>query len=281
MRYSKYIHILFISLSVFLFSCTEPININLDSSTVRLVVEGYFTTDTISHKVRLSLTSDYFYDQAPQSVTGAKLDISDGKNIFNLTEVSPGLYQTDPSVHGTAGNTYTLDIKLKSQIGGYSEYTATSKLNPVAKLDSIHLVYHADWSTEGMWELKCFVQDPPTTDYYRFLISRNDTMITDTLKEWFVTDDRFFNGFYVNGATVGYFDQRIKEQRLISGDTVLLEMNNIGEDYANFLWEAQAEIRGSYPLFSGPPANVKGNINNGAIGFFAAYACSRASARVK
>jgi len=276
MKYSKNIFFLFILLLVPLCSCTERIDISLDESAVRLVVEGYLTTDTMSHKVLLSSTSGYFYNQSPQSVSGATVTISDGVNVYNLKEVATGVYLTSPSVHGIEGNTYTLEIKLKSQIGGYSEYSASSMLNPVARLDSINLLFHPDWSSDGIWEVKCFVQDPVTIDFYRFLISKNDTMITDTLDEWLVTDDRFFNGYYVNGATVGYLDQRIKEERLIMGDTMLLEMNNIGEEYANFLWESQSEIRGSYPLFSGPPSNVKGNINNGAIGFFAAYAFSRA-----
>jgi hypothetical protein len=277
MKHLKNIVFLFIFFQVLLFSCTEPIDINLDSSTIRLVVEGSITTDTMSHKVNLSMTSSYFYNQAPESVTGATLTISDGENIISLTETAPGVYQTAPNVHGTEGKTYTLNINLNSQVGGYTEYTASSKLYPVAKLDSINLLYHPDWSEEGMWEVKCFVQDPPTVDFYRFLLSRNDTMITDTLNEWFVTDDRFFNGYYVNGATISYLDQSIKEEKLYPGDTILLEMNNTGEEYANFLWESQSELIGSYPLFSGPPANVKGNISNGAIGFFSAYACSRAS----
>ena len=276
MKHSNNIVFLFILLLVPLYSCTERIDISLDDSAVRLVVEGSITTDTMSHKVLLSSTSGYFYNQPPQPVSGATVTISDGENILNLTEVTPGVYQTAPSVHGIEGKTYTLNIKLNKQIGGFSDYTASSKLYPVAKLDSINLLYHPDWSSEGIWEVKCFVQDPPSADFYRFLISRNDTMITDTLDEWFVTDDRFFNGNYVNGVTVGYLDQSIKEQRLIPGDSMLVEMNNTGEEYANFLWESQSEIIGSYPLFSGPPANVKGNISNGAIGFFAAYACSRA-----
>ncbi len=281
MKKSGIIVFLILLFTVTFFSCTEPIDINLDSSTIRLVVEGSFTTDTISHKVRLSMTSSYFYNQSPESVTGATVTISDGENSLNLSEASPGVYQTAPSVYGIEGKTYTLNIKLNSQIGGYSEYSASSKLYPVAKLDSISLLYHPDWSTDGFWELKCYVQDPPSTDFYRFFISRNATMITDTLDEWFITDDRFFNGYYVNGAAVGFFDQSVKEEKLIPGDTILLEMNNIGEEYANFIWESQSELMGSYPLFSGPPANVKGNISNGAIGFFAAYACNRAYTYVK
>jgi hypothetical protein len=271
---------IFILLPVSLYSCTERIDIRLENSAVRLVVEGSLTTDTMSHKVLLSSTSGYFYNQPPQPVAGATVTISDGENIFSLGEVTPGVYQTVPTVYGVAGKTYTLNIKLNKQIGGFSDYTASSKLCPVAKLDSINLVYHSDWSTAGIWEVRCFVQDPPSADFYRFLISRNDTMITDTLDEWFVTDDRFFNGDYVNGLTVGYLDQGIKEQRLITGDSMLVEMNNTGEGYASFLLESQSEIIGSYPLFTGPPANIKGNINNGAIGFFATYSASRAITKV-
>jgi hypothetical protein len=281
MRRSGNIVFFIVLFTVHFFSCTEPIDINLDSSTIRLVVEGSITTDTIAHVVKLSKTSSYFYNQAPESVTGASVTISDGKNVLSLTESAPGVYQTGPFIYGTEGTTYTLKIKLNSEIGGYSEYTASSKINAVAELDSIGLLYHPDWSSNGVWELKCFVQDPPTIDFYRFFISRNQTMITDTLNEWFVTDDRFFNGYYVNGATVGYLDQSIDEKKVTTGDTILLEMNNTGEEYANFLWESQSELIGTYPLFSGPPANVKGNISNGAIGFFAAYSCTRAYTLVK
>jgi hypothetical protein len=280
MKYSNNLVFLFILLLAPLYSCTERIDISLDDSAVRLVVEGAFTTDTMSHKVLLSSTSGYFYNQPPQPVSGATVTISDGENILNFTEVTQGVYQTAPSVHGIEGKTYTLNIKLNKQIGGFSDYAASSELSPVAKLDSINLLYHPDWSSQGIWEVKCFVQDPPSADFYRFLISRNDTMITDTLDEWFVTDDRFFNGNYINGIAVGYLDQSIKEQRLIPGDSMLVEMNNTGEGYANFLLECQSEIIGSYPLFTGPPANIKGNINNGAIGFFAAYSVSRAITNV-
>jgi hypothetical protein len=35
---------------------------------------------------------------------------------------------------------------------------------------------------------------------------------------------------------------------------------------------------GSNPLFSGPPANIKGNINNGGVGFFTAHSVTRSYA---
>jgi hypothetical protein len=267
---------IFLPIALLIVSCTERIDIKLDESFTLLVVDGSITTDTLAHKVTLSKTSSYYYNQPAPMVSGAQVTISDGENTFNLSEESPGIYMTQPDVYGIPLRTYTLKIRLQEDIGGYSEYIASSKLYPVNPLDSIGLAFHPEYSEAGFWEVKCYVQDPLTTDFYRFLISRNQTLITDTLDEWFVTDDRFFNGNYTNGATIGMLNQSISEEVLNAGDTVTAEVNNIGKEYANFLWDTQSELFGSNPLFSGPPANAKGNINNGAIGFFAAYSVARA-----
>lgn len=260
-----------------MYACTERIDIPLDESTVRLVVDGAITTDTMPQTVKLSKTSSYYYDQPTPTVSGAQVSISDGTQTFALSETSPGTYRTSHSVYGVEGKTYTLSVKLASPLGGFTDYSAVSTLYPVKALDSIGLLFHPEWSKNGIWEVKCYVQEPPTVDFYRFMVLKNNVMITDSLKDWFVTDDKFFNGNYTNGATVAYLRQGSEKESLHAGDTVTIEVNSIGKGYANFLWEAQAEIRGSNPLFSGPPANVKGNITNGAIGYFAAYSVTRSA----
>lgn len=256
-------------------SCTERIDIQLDNSYIRLVVDGAITTDTMAHTIVLSTTSSYYYNQPTPMVTGALVSITDGTQTFTLKEDSAGVYRTDPSVYGVAGRVYTLNIKLATVIGGHTDYTAISTLYPIIPLDSINLLFHPEWSKNGIWEVKCYVQEPPTIDFYRFLILKNRLLLTDTLNEWFITDDKFFNGNYTNGATVAYLQQGSAEEGLAKGDTITVEVNSIGKDYYNFLIDAQAELRGSNPLFSGPPANVKGNINNDAVGFFTAYSATR------
>ena len=277
MRYIKSTILIFL-LSVLVFSCTERIDIQLDDSYTRLVVDGSITTDTIVHAVVLRTTSSYYYNEPAPMVSGAQLSITDGSHIYTLKEDKAGVYQTDSSVYGIAGQTYTLNIKLANAIGGHIDYSAVSTLNPIVPLDSVSLLFHPDWAKKGIWEVKCYVQEPPTIDFYRFLILKNRVLVTDTLNEWFVTDDKFFNGNYTNGATVAYLQQASANEGLSPGDTVTVEVNSIGKEYYNFVIEAQTELRGSNPLFSGPPANVKGNINNGAIGFFTAYSTTRSSA---
>lgn len=270
--------LIFSILSILIVSCTEKIDIQLDDSYSRLVVDGSITTDTMSHSVVLTSTSSYFYNQPAPPVTGALVSISDGTQNFNLSETSPGIYRTSPDVFGIPGKVYSLNIKLANAIGGHSDYTASSTLNPVTPMDSVTLKFHPEWSKKGIWEVKCYVQEPPTVDFYRFLLSKNQTMFTDTLDEWIITDDMFYNGNYTNGLPIGYLDQGSTEQGLRPGDTITAEVNSIGKEYFNFLMEAQTELFGSNPLFSGPPANIKGNISNGGVGFFTAYSATRSYA---
>jgi hypothetical protein len=277
MKTKAYLFI-FSFISLITVSCTEKIDIQLDDSYVRLVVDGSISTDTMAHAVVLTSTSSYFYNQPAPPVSGATVTISDGIQVFPLTETTPGTYTTAQEVFGIPGKVYSLNIKLANAIGGHSDYSASSTLNPVTAMDSITLQFHPEWSEDGIWEVKCYVQEPPTVDFYRFLLSKNQTMFTDTLDEWIISDDLFYNGNYTNGLPIGYLDQGSTEQGLRVGDTITAEVNSIGKEYFNFLAEAQSELFGSNPLFSGPPANIKGNISNGGIGFFTAYSAARSYA---
>jgi hypothetical protein len=265
---------------IIIISCTERIDIELDESSVRLVVDGSVSTDTMAHKIILTKTTSYFYSHESPSVTGASVSITTGERNIQLYEKKPGVYYTDSTFYGLEGLTYTLNITLASPVGGHTEYSATSYMNNAVMIDSADLIFQPDWSDSGFYEVQCYLKDPPTAEYYRFMIYKNGKILSDTLDEWLVIDDRFFNGSYIYGATVAFLDQGSENEKLEVGDEITLELNSVGRDYAGFLWEAQSELMGSNPLFSGPPANVKGNINNGAIGFFAAYATSRARIKV-
>jgi len=257
-------------------ACTERIEIDPGEGFTRLVVEGSISTDKKIHSVILSTTAGYFSNLPIPHVTGASVSLSDGSTVYKLTESSPGIYQTSPGIAGIPGHIYTLRIKLSSPIGGYSEYSVTSKIFPPVVLDSIQLKFNPTWSEKGIWEVKGFFLDSPGSDYYRFLMFKNGKAVTDTLNDWYVTDDQFFNGKYVLGTTLARLQQDKPDESLKSGDTVTAEVHVIEKEFADFVRNARSNLSGSYPLFSGPLANVKGNISNGAIGFFAAYSVSRA-----
>jgi hypothetical protein len=263
---------------IFFTACTERIDVELDDTFTRLVVYGSVTTDTTRHYVELSTTSSYYYNEAPPPVTGASLEISDDLgNTESLTEAEPGKYSTSPLFFALPGRTYTLRIELAQEINGHRSYMASSSVNPIYPIDSIGLVYQPDWGEKGFYEITCYYQDPPTTDFYMFNIFKNGVLITDTISERFVTDDAFYNGNYTNGIGVGYLNQSKESEVLSVGDTVTFQGCDITEEYYDFIVTLQTETGYQNPLFSGPPANVKGNISNGAAGFFAAYGVAYSS----
>jgi hypothetical protein len=273
----KYQHFSSLIIMLFtLFSCTERIEIDPGTDFTRLVVDGSITTEKKTHTVLLTTTAGYFSNLPVPAVSGASVTISDGFVTYKLTEKSPGSYQTTAGISGIPGHLYTLKIKLTTPIGGYSEYSGTSQISPPVVLDSIRLKFNSTWSEKGIWEVKGFFLDHPGTDFYRFLMFKNGTVITDTLSDWYVTDDQFFDGKYLNGTTLAWLQQDKANETLKTGDTVTAEVDVIEKEFADFIRGARFNLSGSNPLFSGPAANVKGNINNGAIGFFSAYSVSRA-----
>ena len=278
------IQIIVLFLSIAAISCTERVDINLDSQKyARLVVEGALTSDTTVHRIKLTKTADYFDNVAPKPVSEASVIISSDDAEFHLTETpaGSGIYLTEPGVYGKFGKTYETHITLKEKIGGYIEYMATSKLFAINPIDSIALEFKPDWGKQGFWEVKTYVLDPPSEDFYMFELYRNDTLVTDSINEVFVTDDVLYNGNYTNGVGAGYLDQERADQKLVPGDKVTLKVSRITKEYTDFVMQVQTEISYQSPLFSGPPANVVGNINNGGIGFFAAYSCTYSSVLAK
>ncbi|MCX6273537.1 MAG: DUF4249 domain-containing protein [Bacteroidetes bacterium] len=269
-----------IILALFLSGCTEKIDLKLGGTYTRLVVDGCITTDTIAHSVKLTTTSDFFNNEPSPTVSGALVSITDGTRVFPLTEdpLNPGVYKTDPTVFGQPGKTYTLSIQLANEINGYSAYEAYCYLNPVSKMDSISVVYMDSWE---LWEIQCWAYDPPQTNFYMFNIFKNNILMTDTINKVMVTDDRLFNGSYTNGAGIGYLRKDFSREKVFPGDTIKAQIAGITQDYMKFITQVQIESGYKNPLISGPPANIMGNINNGAIGFFSAYSVKYCTTIVK
>ena len=257
-----------------LVACTEKIDIELDDTYTRLVVEGGITDQPGPHTVRLSLSGDYFENAPPRMAGGASVSLFDGEVSHPLTEVSPGIYQTDAGLQGIPGTTYTLYIDGVEIDGVLKSYEASSFLPQVPPIDSIRVELNPNWE---IWAVQLYATDPPERNFYMFRIYRNGQLMSDTLDEWVVTNDDLFNGNYTYGIMV----QWLEMAEAAPGDTITLELAGITEEYANFIWGVQDETGFNSPLFSGPPANVLGNVTNGAIGFFHAYGTVRASTVIR
>ena len=258
-------------------SCTERIDIDTGSTYTRLAVEGYVTPQYDKQWVRLTKTSDYFSNIPPEGVSGAQVVVDNGSSLTTFIEdaSNPGMYIAPDGYFGVPNTEYRSDIELTESINESKSYTAMEKMPyPGQEVDSIALEYDDFFE---IWLVKLYAQEPPTEDYYMFNGYVNGKIVTDSVESKNISDDKLFNGNYTSGAVV----MVIREALLKEGDIFTMELSNITKEYADYMIQLQLEIRPQDPLFSGPPANVISNLDNGAVGYFSCYSSVFASTVAK
>jgi hypothetical protein len=281
---NRKLNIIFALLVIVIASCTEKVNLKLDESYTRIVVDGFIRSDTGEYKIILTKSSEYFANVPSPRVINASVSLSDGTNSIPLTETEPGVsgvYATDKNFAGIIGQNYQLNIHLPEAVAGNRDYSASSLLPRVTKLDSITTIFKDTWGKEGFWQVKLYAQDPPEEkNYYLLNLYRNGKLWSDTITKVGVSDDTFFQGNYIDGIEVFFIDNSRKYQTLNVGDTIMLELSGITKEYYDFIMQVQ-QAGFNIPFFSGPPANVVGNVDHGGVGFFAAYSSSFSTTVVK
>jgi hypothetical protein len=264
-------------------SCTERIDVKLDESYTLLVVDGCITTDSTPSTVSLAKSAGYFYNAPSPKVSGAVVTISDGFTNYPLPETVPGsgIYSSRDPLPGTAGKEYTLHIELPAPISGHTSFDAGSMLYPVVPIDSVTTVFHADRGKQGTWSVNLYAQEPGNeVNYYMFNWFRNGMPMSDSIQNKIVMDDRFINGQYLAGLEIFDIDNTSGWEALKPGDTITLQMSGIGRSYMDFI--SRVQMAGfNLPFFTGPPANIQGNVGNGGSGYFAAYSNSFATTIVR
>lgn len=281
-------YIIIVLLATLFTACTTDINLNLQGTTPELVVEGSITNDVMAHVIQLKKTANYFSNEAAEMVSGATVTLNDGFKTITLTENASdkGNYLTPADFFGVVGRTYTLTIDNVDVNGDgvKEEYTASCLMNSVPHIDSLDVKKEWIFQT-NMWAVKIWMQDPADeTNYYLIKTYCNNKLISDSIQKWGISTDEYYNGKYLVGETFAYFSTRKNNEKLKTGDRVMLELSGITKDYYDFINEAQTEYNGRNPLFGGQPANIRTNIKqvlpvngtNNPHGYFSAYSVTRA-----
>lgn len=257
--------LVFIAAAFILQSCTERIDIQSDEEFQKLAVEGYISPDI--QLITLTETSGYFSQQAPAPVSEANVVVTENDEIYQFSEdtENPGNYFPPENFTIEPESSYQLTIDLKEEIGGESHFESEATMPVLSdEIDSIRVIYRSDFET---WIIKLYAYEPSGPNYYMFTAWVNGEAVTDSLSRIGVADDKIVDGTYMNGIWVLF----LKEDEVAVEDTVTMATSSITEDYFRYLTEAQTEMSPKNPFFSGPPANVRSNISNGAVGYFAVF----------
>ena len=280
-------YIIFLILLTTLFACEQKIDWVVDESIKKLVVDGSLTNELKKHSVQLSKSHGFNEGNTIEMVQNAIIKLSDGTNTFNYIEDvnNPGYYFTEIGIAGEIGKTYTLEIKLLHDIGGFINYSASAKMKPVFEIDSVIASYEQEiisifgfTDTSVFCGVKISAQELESKgDRYLLKLYTNSVLLSDSLGELPTISDENLNNFQFSEEIFFYEDTSI----IKLNDTVTVEVHSIEDTYLDFLlYYPQAQSGGDPLGLSGPPANVPTNISNGGIGFFVVSAVSKKSAVV-
>jgi hypothetical protein len=251
-----------IILSLFLFSCEEVVEVDLETAAPKLVVDAAINweqgTDGAIQKIKLTTTTNYYSTSVP-IVSGATVFVKNSSNTtFDFIEIpNTGEYVCNNFIPQIEED-YTLTVISNGQT-----YTATETLKSVASIQRI------EQDNEGgiigdQIELKAIFTDPsPEENYYLFKYKYSNVVKLD----YQVNDDKFFQG--------NTFFSLSNNEDLQPGDEVQVVHFGISQRYYNFMniLLSIAGNTGGSP-FQSPPATVRGNIvnttnfDNYALGYF-------------
>lgn len=256
--------ILLIILTLYLVSCEDPIDIEIDNGESQLVVDAILTNSLNEQKVILSKSGNYF-NPSFNEVTNAVVSIKDNLgNVITLQNNNSTTYSFIPTELPFNDNlSYTLEVVYDN-----NTFTSISKLRPVPTIDSI------TWNKE-----KTFFGDIDSLIIAQFW-SIDLPGLGDTY--WIRSK---INGEYLDNISIAYdgstgsgssadnipFIAPVrfsisprstdKDEILKYEDVIEVELYSISHDFANF-WKILGEQLNNGGLFATPPTNVPTNIKN-------------------
>lgn len=259
MKNIKLIQILIIILGTIIFSsCEEIIDIDLNSSNPKLVVEGQILKDSTVW-IKLSYTTDYFTNENTIFEENASVVISDNDNNSEvLNYVGSGIYRGEHII-GEVGKSYSLNILTEK-----GDYTAISSLMPQSEIYDI-IVSESEMQRPGKTEKSYsieikFKQNPAIEDFFLLKF-----FVNNKLDSYALVDDKVF----VVGDTIQY---PVIKKLFFKNDKVLVRVYSV--DKESFKYHKQindAASKGGKPGSSSTPYNPASNFGIDILGYFTAW----------
>jgi len=307
--------IISILLIVTLFSCEKQDSFEILSKEKVLIVDGIITNGPDDNYIKLSLSDTKFYDSlmyfnSALPVNNAFVIVSDDMgNIDTLSRRYFYSYNEQHKLDSTANTTGIYDIRKIKGKPGHSyflyikhlnkEYRASTFMNEVPLLDT--LKFDKTWdpvkSQDYYPPLVSFKKLQSPENYYFFVISigyMNSYCMESSYEMLDQLGGRSFNmtilddahlSSYVSGLDVGKCkapDYWITSYTWANpGDSVKVRMFSATKEGYQYFDALFKQIDNDGGIFNPAPTTPKGNISNGAMGYFGASAVSKIKGTVK
>ena len=238
---------IYLILCTSLISCEEVIQVDLEQSEPRLVVEAsiiWFTgTAGTNQMITLTETTPFYEDEIlPVANADVKIISEDGQE-FIFEHQQDGIY-LNTNFEPVLGNAYTLEILHDGNI-----YTAQENLQGVTNLDFIEQTQTGGFSGDEI-EIKAYYTDPASEEnFYLFKFEREESVNLEFYEDEFTNGNQIF-GYYSN-------------ENISVNDVVEIEIQGISKRYYEYLFILRSQVGSNDGgPFETMPATVKGNIIN-------------------
>lgn len=241
-------------------ACEEQVDWELNASENDLiVVEALITNELKSHTVKLSGTIQNL-NETPMPVSGAVVAVSDGENIalFHEFPGGSGLYHSD-TLQAVINRTYQLYINHQDR-----EFTAVAQMVPATPLKPIS--FRLVNQQTNFYEIN--YQDSNEPSMKEYWISWGHLPGFQELP----VDETVARAFHYTLESIDVNQAFSPEQEKVhfpAGAYVLRKKYALSEAHQEFLrtFLSETEWRGS--VFDVQKGNVRTNLSEGAVGFFA------------
>lgn len=252
--------ILFVLMMTFAFtSCEKVIDIALNDSEKRYVIEGVLTNHRGDCAVRVSKTQSFNNSNDFEGVTGAEVSITDySGNTTALTDIaSTGIYRSGTLTAAT-GRSYTLKVAVDGEV-----FTASCTMPAMVSMDSLYIQKERFFGETVQLANVTFSDPPGKGNSYRFIQYVNGMKENNI----FIRDDDYSDG---KASVVTLFTAPDDdEDEIKTGDTVKVEMLCIAPAVYKY-WYSLDQGASGYSN-SASPANPVTNIEGGALGYFSVH----------
>jgi hypothetical protein len=249
---------------VFIFAgCERVIEIDLNDSDPRIVIEANLSDSPDKVEVKVSKTANYFGQEPVEHINDASVTLrTQSGRTYQVPRTGEGLYLMNKlDVRNQA--TYTLIVEAEG-----NRYEAESSLWPRVRIDSLATVYNDGFTFFGKgYNVYLYFQEPSEfRNYYRLKIFVNRELQTSS------NDYIFFDDHNNNGQ---YLQLRVRNRTYEKGDTVAYELVSLDKGAYDYLRQMD-ELMSVNPG-SAAPSNPASNFSNGALGYFSAWSSDKKS----
>lgn len=280
---------LFALLSIALFNCEDPVDLDSRFVGPELVVDAFLNNVSEPQVIVLTESQDYYDNRLPDPVEDAQVivcqtvDQLPTANCFVFAYEGEGRYVWEPTADGETLGEVGTEFGLAIQRGDDS-YVAVTTMNRTAIIDSLSFQFEEEslGLDEGTYA-QIYARDRVGQgDAYFIRSTINDTLLIRPAELTLAFDATFSPGTNTDGVafifpirfSINKTDDDGRQIPLVAGDNVAVEIISLSEEAYLFLRIVQEQVNnGQSGLFDLPVANSPSNIFNAesgdrALGFF-------------